>query len=159
MSNIIEKQIVLKAPVDRVWRAISDPAEFGSWFGMRIEGPFVAGTKVTGTIRPTTVNEEVAAAQKPHEGKAFSLLVETIEPQTRFAFRWHPYAVDPDTDYSKEPTTLVSFVLRAVDDGTHLTVTESGFENIPEHRRAEAMRMNDGGWTAQMGLIEAYLAR
>ncbi len=159
MMNTIEKQIVLKAPIDRVWRAISDSAEFGSWFGMRIDGPFVAGAEITGVIRPTTVNEEVAAAQKPHEGKAFSLFVETIEPQTRFAFRWHPYAVDPDTDYSGEPTTLVSFVLRSVDGGTHLTLTESGFENIPEHRRAEAMRMNDGGWAAQMGLIEAYLAR
>lgn len=158
-ANTIEKQIVLKAGLDRVWRAISDSREFGSWFGMKVSGAFTPGARLTGFISPTTVNEEIAAAQKPHEGKAFELVVDRVEPKTLFSFRWHPSAVDPNTDYSKEPMTLVTFVLKEVEGGVHLTLTESGYENIPAARRAEALKMNDGGWTAQMGLIEAYLAR
>ncbi len=159
MSDRIEKQITLWAPLDRVWNSISDSAEFGSWFGMRIDGPFVAGKTVTGAISPTTVDAEVAAAQAPHVGTPVALIIEAIEPKTRFAFRWHPYAVDKNTDYGEEPKTLVTFVLAEVEGGTHLTLTETGFENIPEHRRAEALRMNDGGWTAQMRLIALYCAR
>ncbi len=159
MTDMIQKQIVLKAPRERVWNALADSRQFGAWFGMRLDGPFVAGTTITGAISPTTVSDEVAAAQKPYEGTPVSLFIDTVEPITCFAFRWHPYATDPNTDYSAEPMTLVSFVLSDTEGGTQLILTESGFDALPEHRRAEAIKMNDGGWTAQMQLIEAYLAR
>jgi uncharacterized protein YndB with AHSA1/START domain len=158
-TDRIEKQILLRAPIDRVWRAISDSREFGSWFGMRLDGPFVAGARVGGAITPTTVDPDVAAAQKPHEGTRLQLEVERIEPMRLFSFRWHPGAVDPDVDYSREPGTLVAFELEGRPDGTLLTITESGFDSIPLARRAEAFEGNEKGWEAQLMLIGKYLAR
>jgi uncharacterized protein YndB with AHSA1/START domain len=157
-TDRIEKKVLLHAPLARVWRAVSDSREFGSWFGMRFEGAFVAGERIKGTIVPTTVDAEVARQQEPHEGKAFELAVERIEPERLLSFRWHPFAVDPAVDYSSEPTTLVVFELEAVAGGTMLTLTESGFDRIPLARRAEAFTANEQGWSAQMKLIERYLA-
>src|SRR5262245_30612153 len=105
----IEKKIVLKAKRERVWQAISDSAQFGIWFGVEFEGPFVAGSWLSGRIVPTKVDPEVAKLQEPHRGKALKIFVERIEPMERFSFRWHPYAIDPPIDYSKEPVTLVTF--------------------------------------------------
>jgi len=157
--DAIIKEITLKSDLDRVWRAISDAGEFGQWFGVRFDGPFVASKAMTGHITPTIVNDEIAAHQKPYEGMPFAMVVEAIEPHSLFSFRWHPYAVDKTKDYTAEPMTLVSFALKEVEGGVHLTITESGFDKIPVERRAEAFKMNDGGWQAQTGLIEAWLAR
>jgi uncharacterized protein YndB with AHSA1/START domain len=157
-SDRIEKQVVLRAPRARVWRAISDAREFGSWFGMELDAPFTAGTSVKGRIVPTKADPAVAAAQKPYEGLPCQLVIETIEPERRFAFRWHPYAIDPNVDYSAEPMTLVTFELEETAGGTLLKVTESGFDRVPLERRAKAFEMNDGGWAAQMDLIAKYLA-
>src|SRR5258708_30431906 len=107
----IEKQIVLQAPIARVWSAVSDAKAFGSWFGAAFDGPFAAGTRLAGSIVPTSVGPEVAKLQKPHEGKAFEFWVDRIEPMRRISFRWHPYAVDSSVDYSAEPTTLIVFYL------------------------------------------------
>jgi|SRR5690606_35220461 len=158
-TDRIEKRVVLQAPLERVWRAISDAQEFGSWFGMRLDGPFVAGKRVTGQIVPTTVDPEVAEAQKPHEGLRFSFIVDRIEPMRLISFRWHPHAVDPESDYSEEPTTLVVFELEESPDGTVLTITESGFDRIPLARRAQAFEENERGWEAQIMLIQKYLAQ
>ena len=158
-TDRIEKTTVLRAPIDRVWRAISDSKEFGSWFGMRVDGPFVAGQRVVGRIAPTQVDAEVARMQAPHEGKAFELFVERVEPKRLFSFRWHPNAVDPAVDYSSEPTTLVEFALEEVAGGTKLTITESGFDRIPLARRAAAFSGNDHGWTIQARMIEQHLTR
>jgi uncharacterized protein YndB with AHSA1/START domain len=155
----IEKQVLLHAPLERVWRAISDAQEFGSWFGVHFDGPFVAGESLTGQIVPTTVDPEVAESQKPYEGHRFDITVDRIEPMQLFSFRWHPYAVDPEADYSQEPTTLVVFELEETPDGTLLTITESGFDGIPLARRAKAFEMNERGWEAQLTLIEKYLAQ
>lgn len=155
----IEKQVLLRAPLARVWQAITDSKQFGAWFGVRFSGPFTAGQRIAGTITPTTVDQKVADMQKPYEGMTFDITIDRIEPQTRFAFRWHPFAIDPKVDYSSEPTTLVEFTLKEVPGGVMLTVTESGFDGIPLSRRAEAFKMNDGGWAAQMTLIEKYLAQ
>jgi uncharacterized protein YndB with AHSA1/START domain len=87
------------------------------------------------------------------------MAIHQIEPQRLFSWHWHPYAIDPAVDYSKEPTTLVEFTLEEVDDGTLLHVTESGFENIPQHRREEAFRMNERGWTGQVDNIKNYVSR
>lgn len=157
-TDRIEKKVLLRAPRERVWRAVSDAKEFGSWFGVAFDGPFVAGTPITGKIVPTTVDAEVAMSQKPYTGVAFEFSVDRVEPMRLFSFRWHPYAVDPGVDYSKEPTTLVQFELEEVAGGTMLTVTESGFDRIPLERRAKAFAANEGGWSAQMKLIEKYLA-
>lgn len=156
-TDRIEKRIVLRAPLERVWRAISDAQEFGSWFGVRFEGPFVAGEHLTGEMTPTTVDPQVAEGQKPYEGHRFDITVDRIEPMRLFSFRWHPYAIDPEVDYSQEPTTLVVFELESTPDGTVLTITESGFDRIPLARRAEAFEMNERGWEAQLTLIEKYL--
>jgi uncharacterized protein YndB with AHSA1/START domain len=153
----IEKKITLRAPISRVWSAISDAQQFGAWFGVAFDGPFIAGSRLTGKIRPTTVDPEVAKLQAPHEGKAFEFTVERIEPQRLISFRWHPFAIDPGVGYSKEPTTLIVFELAEVPGGTLLTVSESGFDAIPLKRRAEAFNANDGGWEHQTKLIEKYL--
>lgn len=155
----IEKQVLLRAPLARVWQAITDSRQFGSWFGVTFNEPFAAGTRIVGAIAPTTVDPNVAAMQKPYEGMAFDITIDRIEPQTLFSFRWHPFGVDPKIDYSKEPTTLVEFVLREVPEGVLLTVTESGFDRVPLERRATAYKANEGGWAAQMMLVEKYLAK
>ncbi len=155
----IEKQVLLNAPLARVWRAITDSQEFGRWFGVRFDGPFVPGARMAGRITPTTVDPSVAEMQQPYEGLAFEVTVDRIEPETLFSFRWHPGAVDPSIDRSNEPTTLVEFRLEPVADGVRLTIIESGFDGIPIARRAQAFAMNEGGWAAQTRLIEKYLAQ
>lgn len=153
----IEKRVVLRAPLARVWRAVSDAAELGAWFGVDFEGPFVAGARVRGKIRPTRVDPEVAKLQAPHAGKPFEATIDRIEPMRLFSFRWHPFAIDPKVDYSAEPTTLVTFELEEVPEGTRLTITESGFDRVPLERRAQAFTANDGGWEHQARLVRAYV--
>jgi uncharacterized protein YndB with AHSA1/START domain len=155
----IEKQIVLHAPLQRVWQAVADSKQFGTWFGVAFEGPFIAGTRITGRIVPTRVDPEIAKLQKPHEGKAFEFYVDRIEAMRSISFRWHPYAIESDTDYTKEPTTLIVFELKEVVDGTLLTISESGFDNMPLERRAKAFAANEAGWTHQLHLIEKYLLK
>jgi uncharacterized protein YndB with AHSA1/START domain len=158
-TDRIEKKIVLRAPRERVWRAISNAQEFGSWFGAAFDGPFAAGARLTGKIVPTTVDAEVGKMQEPYAGKAFEWTVERIEPMNKVSFRWHPYAVEEGVDYSKEPTTLIEFVLSDDPGGILLTITESGFDRIPLARRAKAFKANEGGWGMQVRLIEKYLAQ
>jgi uncharacterized protein YndB with AHSA1/START domain len=145
-TNRIEKQIVLRAPRARVWRALTNADEFGAWFGVKLEGPFAVGKVATGRI-----------THPGYDHLTMEVTVERIEPEHRFSFRWHPYAIDPSVDYSQEPTTLVEFRLEETPDGTLLTLVESGFDQIPAHRRAEAFRMNDDGWTAQMDNIRRHV--
>ncbi len=158
-TDHIEKTILLHASLDRVWRALSDSTEFGNWFGMRFNSPFSPGATLTAAIVPTTANPEVAKKQKPYEGIAFQIKIEQMQPQRLFSFRWHPGAVDPDIDYSAEPTTLVEFTLEQRPDGVQLTVTESGFDQIPLARRAKAFTANEGGWKLVIKLIEEHLAK
>ena len=148
-SDRIERSIVLKAPRSRVWKALTDAPEFGRWFRAVLDGQrFAPGQATRGPI-----------AYPGYEHVQFDVRVERMEPETYFSWRWHPYAVDPDTDYSTEPTTLVEFTLEdTLDGGTRLTVVESGFDAIPAHRRDEAYRMNSGGWEGQMENISAHLA-
>jgi uncharacterized protein YndB with AHSA1/START domain len=147
IDNRIEKHIELKAPVSRVWRALTDHREFGEWFRVKLDGPFVPGQISRGHI-----------TYPGYEHLQWETVVQKIEPEHLFSFTWHPYAIDPKTDYSKEPPTLVEFKLEKIPNGTRLTVTESGFDKIPNDRRPEALRMNDGGWAEQMKNIEKYLA-
>lgn len=159
----IEKKVVLEAPRERVWQAISDARQFGAWFGMQLDGQFEAGRRIKGRISPTKVDPEVAKMQEAWDGAPCDLLVETIEPMRRFAFRWHPYPVDESPDESKrftdEPSTLVTFELEDVPQGTHLTITESGFDRLPAERRAKAFADNSEGWQIQTTLIGKYLAQ
>jgi uncharacterized protein YndB with AHSA1/START domain len=146
-TDRIEKRIVLRAPRSRVWRAISDAAEFGAWFNIRFEGPFTEGVRLQGRL-----------TEPGYEGALVALVVERIEPERLFSYRWHPFAVDPAVDYSVEPMTLVEFRLEDVAGGTALTVTESGFDRIPAHRRAEALRMNEHGWAMQVERVARHVA-
>jgi len=155
----IEKTVVLRAPLERVWRAISDAKEFGTWFGVEFDGPFAAGKPMIGRIVPTQVDPEVAKLQEPHRGAKFEITVEAIEPMKLFSFRWHPFAIDPNVDYSKEPTTLVEFRLSEEAGGTRLAITESGFDRVPLERRAKAFTANEGGWEHQSKLLEKYVTR
>lgn len=157
-TDRIEKQVLLAAPRARVWQALTDSREFGRWFGVRFDGPFVAGEPLRGVIAPTEVDRDVARAQEPYSGKALDIVVDRIEPQRLFSFRWHPHAVDPAVDYSAEPMTLVTFTLEEVSGGIRLTVSESGFDGVPLERRARAFAANDGGWAIQVTLIERHLA-
>jgi uncharacterized protein YndB with AHSA1/START domain len=156
-TDRIEKRILLRAPRKRVWRALADSTEFGSWFGMKFDGPFAPGACMRAVIVPTTVDAEIAKLQKNYEGIPFEITIEQMEPERLFSFRWHPGAVEPGLDYSVEPTTLVAFELEETADGVLLTVTESGFDRIPLARRAKAFAANEGGWSIQMKLIEQHL--
>lgn len=156
-SDRIEKEVTLRAPLDRVWRAVSNAEEFGRWFGVRFDGPFVAGESVSGVITPTEVDDEVAAAQEPHAGQSSVWHIVAVEPPRRLAFRWHPYAVEPGADYDAEPTTLVEFTLTDTADGVLLRIVESGFDSIPVERRAAAFEASSGGWEAQTKLVRKYL--
>jgi uncharacterized protein YndB with AHSA1/START domain len=138
---------------------LSDSTQFGSWFGVKFEGPFASGACVRGVITPTTVDAEVAKAQQKYAGMPFEITIEKMEPERLFSFRWHPFAVDQSVDYSAEPTTLVVFTLEEVADGILLTVTESGFDQIPLARRAQAFTANEGGWSMVVKLIDQYLRR
>ena len=148
MNNRIEKRIELRAAPARVWRAISDYREFGTWFGVKLEGPFVAGQQAEGQI-----------TYPGYEHVRWRAVIQKIEPERLFSFTWHPYAIDPKVDYSHETPTLVEFRLEKSASGTLLTLTESGFDKVPAERRAEAFRMNDGGWAQQMKNIERHVAQ
>ena len=147
MTDRIEKQIELKAPVARVWRALTDYREFGEWFRVKLEGPFVAGQIARGHV-----------TYPGYEHVPFEAVVMRMEPQMLFSFTWHPYAVDPKVDYSKETPTLVEFRLEKTAAGTRLHVGESGFDKVPAHRRLEAFRMNEGGWAGQMKNIDHHVS-
>src|SRR5262245_18562693 len=157
MTDRIEKKVVLRAPRDRVWNAIADAKQFGTWFGVELDGSFVAGTKLNARIRPTKVDAETAKTQQKFDGMAFAITVERVDAMRELAFRWHPFAIEPNVDYSSEPTTLVQFVLDEVAGGTQLTITESGFDRLPPERRAKAFEANDSGWQKQTELLAKYL--
>jgi uncharacterized protein YndB with AHSA1/START domain len=147
ITDRIERSVEIGAPVSRVWKALTDHREFGTWFRVSLDAPFAAGRTTRGRL-----------AIPGFEHVVFEASVQEIEPEHRFAFTWHPYPVERDVDYSAEEPTLVEFALEPTAEGTRLTVTESGFDRIPEHRRAEAFRMNDGGWKAQLENIRAHVA-
>jgi uncharacterized protein YndB with AHSA1/START domain len=158
-TDHIEKKILLRAPLKRIWRALSDSSEFGTWFGMKFNAPFSPGAVMRGVIVPTKVNADVAKAQKKYEGLPFEITIEQMDPERLFSFRWHPHAVEPGVDYSAEPTTLIVFSLEEVPGGVMLTVTESGFDQIPLARRVKAFTANEQGWGMVVTLIEAFLVR
>jgi uncharacterized protein YndB with AHSA1/START domain len=148
MSDRVEKKIELKAPVSRVWRALTDHREFGEWFRVKLDGPFAPGQVSRGHM-----------TYPGYEHYKWEAVVQKMEPERLFSFTWHPYAVDQKKDYSKETPTLVEFKLEKTSTGTLLTVTESGFDKLPADRRDEAFRMNDNGWTIQTTNIETYAAQ
>ena len=148
MADRIEKRMERKASVSRVWGALTDHREFGEWFRVKLDGPFVPGEVSRGHI-----------TYPGYEHLKWEAVVQKMEPERLFSFTWHPYAVDPKKDYSKETPTLVEFRLEKTSNGTLLLLTESGFDKIPSDRRLEAFRMNDGGWTEQMKNIEKHVAQ
>ena len=147
-TDRIERRILLKAPRARVWRALANAEEFGRWFGVRLEGQtFAPGQRARGQ-----------STYPGYEHIVVEVWIERVEPEKLLSWRWHPAAIEPDVDYSAEPTTLVVFELEDAEGGTLLSVVESGFDNIPPHRRANAFRMNSGGWEEQMKNIEQHVA-
>jgi uncharacterized protein YndB with AHSA1/START domain len=158
-TDRIEKRVTLRAPVSRVWRAIADVREFGRWFGFTLEGPFTPGRTVKGTFDGTLDEAAIVEHQKrmglkPSRvklpaGSSVFCTVDRVEPERYFSFRWIPYGIDAEADPENEPTTLVEFILEPAPEGTLLTIVESGFDQVPAHRRARAFRMNEGGWAAQ----------
>jgi uncharacterized protein YndB with AHSA1/START domain len=166
-TDKIEKRVTLKAPVSRVWRAIADANEFGSWFGFTLDGSFAVGKAMKGRFDGTLDEAAIMAAQQqmgiapskvklPPADTTFCT-IEAIEPERYFSFRWIPYGIDAEADPANEPTTLVEFRLEPVAGGTLLTIIESGFDAVPAHRRARAFRMNEGGWAAQAENLRKYV--
>lgn len=147
-TDRIEKHVVLRAPRARVFRALTDAAEFGQWFRVKLQGQFIVGERIRGHI-----------THPGYEHLKMEALVERIAPEHAFAFRWHPYAVDPQVDYETEPMTLVEFHLTDAPEGTALTVIESGFDKIPAARRDEAFRMNSSGWAKQVENLQRHVER
>jgi uncharacterized protein YndB with AHSA1/START domain len=146
-TDRIEKRMVVRAPRSRVWRAITTAKEFGTWFRVNLEGEFAEGATIRGRI-----------THPGYEHVTMEVLVERMEAERYFSYRWHPYAVEPGVDYSAEPTTLVEFILEEAEGGTEVTIVESGFDRIPLARRSEAFRMNDQGWAGQIKNIARYVA-
>ena len=147
-ADRIEKSVLLRAPRERVWRALADAEAFGKWFGVKLAGSFAPGARLRGQV-----------THQGYEHLPFEITIEQMEPERLLSWRWHPYAIDPKADYSTEPTTLVEFELKEVAGATLLTVVESGFEGIPAHRRGDAYRGNEQGWTIQMKAIESYVSQ
>lgn len=145
-TDRIEKRLVMRAPRSRVWRAISTAEEFGAWFRMKFDGDFAEGATIRGNV-----------THPGYEHVTVDMLVERIEPERYFSYRWHPYAIDPAADYAAEPTTLVEFILEEAEGGTAVTIVESGFDRIPPGRRAEAFRMNEKGWGGQIGNLARHV--
>ena|ERR1700733_507236 len=147
-SDRIERKIMLKAPRGRVWRALSNAEEFGNWFGVALKGKtFAAGQRVKGNI-----------TYPGYEHVVFDIVIERMEPEKLLSWRWHPAAIDNSVDYSQEPTTLVVFELKDAEGGTLLSLVESGFDKVPAARRANAFRLNSGGWDGQMENIAKHVA-
>lgn len=144
-SDRIVKQLELKASVSRVWRAITDHEEFGAWFRVRLQGPFVPGEVSRGNI-----------LYPGYEHLLFEARVERIEPERYFSLRWQP-SQDPGLDLSTGPLTLVEFTLEPTATGTRLTIVESGFDQLPPGRRERAVTGNEGGWTEQLRNIEQHV--
>jgi uncharacterized protein YndB with AHSA1/START domain len=145
-TDRIEKHLEVRAPRARVWRALADAEEFGAWFGIKLDRSFAPGATVRGRL-----------TMKGYEHVTLEMLIETIEPEHYFSYRWHPGAIDPAVDYSAEPTTLVEFKLKEIAGGTEITIIESGFDRLPASRRGEAFRMNEGGWNGQSKKLAAYV--
>lgn len=167
LADRIEKQVTLRAPISRVWRAITDAAEFGRWFGFTLEGPFVEGRPIRGTFNGTLDEAAIMEHQRrmgiapskvrlPEKLSVFGT-VEHIQPEHYFAYRWVPYGIDAEADPASEPTTLVEFRLEEAAEGTRLFIVESGFDRVPLHRRERAFRMNEGGWEAQASNLRKYV--
>ena len=166
-TDKIEKQVTLRAPVARVWKAIADAREFGKWFGVALNGEFAPGRTITGTWPDHFTEEMIVGAQKKaglpqHKVRfpgpnAVFCTVERIEPEHYFSFRWTPYGIDAEADPEREPKTLVEFRLEPVPEGTRLTIVESGFDRLPAHRRERAFRMNQGGWAGQSENLRKYV--
>jgi len=146
-TDRIEKKVLLRVPRSRVWRALTNADEFGTWFRVKLEGAFVEGAHVRGKV-----------TYPGYEHVTLELQIDRIEAERYFAYRWHPYAVDPAVDYGAEPTTLVEFRLEEADGGTLLTIVESGFDQIPTERRAQAFRMNEQGWAEQTRNVERHVS-
>ena len=146
-TDRIEKQVTLDAPRARVWRALTEVRQFNAWFGVSLETQFAPGAEVSGPIKI-----------RGFEHVTMTIWIERMEPDRFLSFRWHPYAIEPGVDYSAEPTTLVSFTLEDAAAGTRLTIVESGFDAIPESRRAKAFSMNSAGWNGQAENIRKFLA-
>jgi uncharacterized protein YndB with AHSA1/START domain len=147
-TDRIEKKVELRASRSRVWRAITTAEEFASWFRMNLDGEFAEGRTVHGRVTHPGYEDACPVEMQ----------IQRIEPERYFSYRWHPYALDPKVDYSAEPTTLVEFILQETDSGTDVTIVESGFDRVPLARRAEAFRMNDGGWAGQIKNLAKYVS-
>jgi uncharacterized protein YndB with AHSA1/START domain len=147
ITDRIEKRIVLRAPRSRVWHAIATAEQFGAWFRVNLEGRFAEGVPVRGRV-----------THPGYEHVTLEMLIERIEPERYFSYRWHPNPVEPAVDYSAEPTTLVEFTLEDTEGGTVVTIVESGFDRIPLDRRVEAFRMNDRGWTGEIQNLARYVS-
>ena len=145
-TDRIEKRVEVKAKRSRVWRALADASEFGAWFGLKVDRPFTPGASVIGQL---TI--------KGYEHVKLEMRIERVEPEGYFSYRWHPAAIDTKVDYSAEPMTLVEFRLEESPGGTTILISESGFDKLPASRRAEAFRMNEGGWASQSKKLAAYV--
>jgi uncharacterized protein YndB with AHSA1/START domain len=166
-TDRIEKRVTLRAPVSRVWRAIADAKEFGSWFGFKLEGEFAEGKAMRGVFERTFDESSLMEHQKklglrpsklrmpPPDATLFT--VERMTPEQYLSFRWIPYGIDAEADPENEPTTLVEFRLEPVPEGTLLVIVESGFDRVPAHRRERAFRMNEGGWAGQSENLRKYV--
>ena len=146
-TDRIEKQVTVDAPRARVWRALTDVRQFNAWFGSALTGVFTPGAEVSGKL-----------TFRNYEHVTMTIWIERMEPERSFSFRWHPYAIEAGVDYSAEPTTLVTFTLEDASSGTRLTIVESGFDAIPESRRAKAFSMNSAGWDGQGKNLQKFLA-
>jgi uncharacterized protein YndB with AHSA1/START domain len=129
-----------------VWRALTTAADLAAWFQVGIEGDITPGAEIWMTSK-----------YPGHQGQRFAVKVTEMTPPRRFAWQWHPGAVDPAVDYSREPWTTVTFTLEPSGRGTRLTVSETGFNEISLARRAKVYQDNNQGWAEVLVWIQKYV--
>jgi uncharacterized protein YndB with AHSA1/START domain len=142
----IDRSIEIQAPVERVWRALTDANELSAWFQVTIEGALAQGSEVWMT-----------SVHPAHAGQRFRVRIVDMSPPTRLVWKWHPGEVDPRVDYSREPQTTVTFTLERSARGTRLNVAEDGFDEISLTRRAKVHADNTQGWAEVVVWLQKYV--
>jgi uncharacterized protein YndB with AHSA1/START domain len=136
VADRIERDIVVDAPVEVVWRVVTEPDQISQWFADTAEIDLRPGGEGTLTWDARATNEAATV----------SLVVESLEPPLRFAFRW-------------EQTRLVEFTLAAEGDGTRLRVVESGFAALAPEEGKARYDAHSAGWDAHLANVRDYVSR
>ena len=141
-ENNIRRQMVLKASLDKVWTAIATPGGFEGWFTCKVDGDWALNERVT---------------LRWPSGNSNEIRIVALNPQSEFAFQWHPGGYAQLGDYPEAQLTTVTFRLTPTSEGTEMDMIEGDFARIPEERRLKVMGLNTEGWNDELENIRKYV--